>query len=55
MAATSAGGGTLGGALLQCSDDRTTGLAAWQIGGAHHNAPTLATPTLWQYPGKCIL
>lgn len=33
--------------------DRATGLATWPIGGAHGSA--LATPTLWQYPGKWAL
>ncbi|KAG5899192.1 hypothetical protein JTB14_026945 [Gonioctena quinquepunctata] len=48
MAASSTMGGHGGGALIQCSDDRNAGLAAWQMGGAHSQA--LATPTLWQYP-----
>lgn len=51
MAATAAtAGGATGGAILHCGDDRATGLATWPIGGAHGSA--LATPTLWQYPGK---
>lgn len=50
MAATSTMGGLGGGAILQCTDDRGTGLAAWQMGATHNQA--LATPTLWQYPGK---
>ncbi|KAJ8972036.1 hypothetical protein NQ314_000419 [Rhamnusium bicolor] len=41
-------GGQQGGTLLQCTDDRGTGLAAWQMGGPH--SQTLAAPTLWQYP-----
>ncbi|KAJ8986139.1 hypothetical protein NQ317_005611 [Molorchus minor] len=49
MAATSTMGGHQGGALLQCSDDRGTGLAAWPVGGTHNQ--TLTAPTLWQYPG----
>ncbi|XP_018573680.1 protein winged eye isoform X2 [Anoplophora glabripennis] len=48
MAASSAMGGQQGGTLLQCTDDRGAGLAAWQMGGGHSQA--LATPTLWQYP-----
>lgn len=50
MAATSTMGGPGGGAILHCTDDRGAGLAAWQMGGTHNQ--TLATPTLWQYPGK---
>lgn len=53
MAATSTMGGQGGGAILQCTDDRSTGLAGWQMGGTHNQ--TLATPTLWQYPGKWII
>lgn len=53
MAATSTMGGQGGGAILQCTDDRSTGLAAWQMGGPHNQ--TLAAPTLWQYPGKWII
>ncbi|XP_044253673.1 protein winged eye isoform X2 [Tribolium madens] len=44
MAASTTGGAT----LLQCSDDRSTALAGWSMGGTHGS--TLATPTLWQYP-----
>ncbi|KAJ8923133.1 hypothetical protein NQ315_001686 [Exocentrus adspersus] len=48
MAASSTMGGQQGGTLLQCTDDRGTGLAAWQMSAAHSQA--LAAPTLWQYP-----
>lgn len=48
MAAGTAGGVTGGGAVLQCSEDRTAGLAGWSVGGSHNS--TIATPTLWQYP-----
>lgn len=44
------GAGPGGGAVLQCGDDRTGGLASWQVGGGH--GQTLTTPTLWQYPGE---
>lgn len=51
MAANGLGGVTGGGGpLLQCTDDRTGGLAGWPVGGSHNSA--LSTPTLWQYPGK---
>lgn len=46
-------GGALGGALLHCGDERLQGLATWPAGGPQHqHTPTLATPTLWQYPGQ---
>lgn len=50
MAAASTGGVTGGGTFVQCSDDRTAGLAGWPVGSSHGSA--LTTPTLWQYPGK---
>lgn len=51
MAANTGGGvPTGGGALLQCTDERTQGLAGWPVGTTH--SPALATPTLWQYPSK---
>jgi hypothetical protein len=49
MAAATTGGATGGATLLQCTDDRSTTLAGWSMGGAHNS---LTTPTLWQYPGK---
>ncbi|KAK5641574.1 hypothetical protein RI129_010121 [Pyrocoelia pectoralis] len=48
MAAGTTGGVSGGGALLQCTEDRTSGLAAWSLSGSHNS--TIATPTLWQYP-----
>uniref|UniRef100_A0AAR5QE85 BAH domain-containing protein n=1 Tax=Dendroctonus ponderosae TaxID=77166 RepID=A0AAR5QE85_DENPD len=48
MAAGTSGAVPGGGGLLQCADDRSQGLAAWQVGGSHNQ--TLTTPTLWQYP-----
>lgn len=51
MAASTATGVAGGGAVLQCTEDRTAGLAGWSVGGSHNS--TIATPTLWQYPGKC--
>ncbi|XP_060522876.1 protein winged eye isoform X2 [Cylas formicarius] len=48
MAANASGTGPQGGTLLQCTDDRSTALAAWQVGGNQSQA--VATPTLWQYP-----
>lgn len=53
--AAAAAGGAMGGTLLQCTDDRATGLAAWPVGGAHAHAQALATPTLWQYPGENLV
>ncbi|ENN70564.1 hypothetical protein YQE_12739, partial [Dendroctonus ponderosae] len=50
MAAGTSGAVPGGGGLLQCADDRSQGLAAWQVGGSHNQ--TLTTPTLWQYPGR---
>lgn len=50
MAAGTSGAVPGGGGLLQCADDRSQGLAAWQVGGSHNQ--TLTTPTLWQYPGE---
>jgi hypothetical protein len=47
MAAATTGGATGGATLLQCTDDRSTTLAGWSMGGAHNS---LTTPTLWQYP-----
>ncbi|KAL1497393.1 hypothetical protein ABEB36_008371 [Hypothenemus hampei] len=48
MAAGTSGAVAGGGTMLQCGDDRTSGLAAWQLGGNHNQ--TMTTPTLWQYP-----
>ncbi|KAB0793104.1 hypothetical protein PPYR_12724 [Photinus pyralis] len=48
MAAGTTGGVSGGGAVLQCTEDRTSGLAAWSLSGSHNS--TIATPTLWQYP-----
>ncbi|RZC35942.1 winged eye, partial [Asbolus verrucosus] len=48
MAATTTGGASGGATVLQCTDDRSTALAGWSMGGAHSS--TLTTPTLWQYP-----
>ncbi|KYB26014.1 protein winged eye isoform X2 [Tribolium castaneum] len=48
MAASATGGVSGGGTLLQCTDDRSTALAGWSMGGSHGSA--LGTPTLWQYP-----
>ncbi|XP_018326455.1 uncharacterized protein LOC108737835 [Agrilus planipennis] len=48
MAASTTGGVSAGGTLLQCTDERATGLAGWSMGGTPNS--TLATPTLWQYP-----
>ncbi|KAF5296495.1 hypothetical protein FQR65_LT01484 [Abscondita terminalis] len=48
MAAGTTGGVPGGGAVLQCTEDRSAGLAAWSVSGSHNS--TIATPTLWQYP-----
>ncbi|XP_076275170.1 BAH domain and coiled-coil containing protein winged eye isoform X2 [Rhynchophorus ferrugineus] len=50
MAASATGAVPSAGAVLQCTDERPTGLAAWPMGGAHGQA--LAAPTLWQYPAN---
>ncbi|KRT84879.1 hypothetical protein AMK59_1993, partial [Oryctes borbonicus] len=51
MAANTTGGvPTNGGTLMHCTDDRSTGLAGWPVGGTHSSA--LTAPTLWQYPGE---
>ncbi|KAF5302161.1 hypothetical protein FQA39_LY19065 [Lamprigera yunnana] len=50
MAAGTIGGVPGGGAVLQCTEDRSAGLATWSVSGSHNS--TIATPTLWQYPGK---
>lgn len=51
MAANTTGGvPTNGSTLMQCTDDRSTGLAGWPVGGTHSSA--LTAPTLWQYPGE---
>ncbi|KAK9708856.1 hypothetical protein QE152_g26957 [Popillia japonica] len=53
MAANTTGGvPTNGSTLMQCTDDRSTGLAGWPVGGTHSSA--LTAPTLWQYPGSSI-
>ncbi|KAF5302568.1 hypothetical protein FQA39_LY10186 [Lamprigera yunnana] len=48
MAAGTIGGVPGGGAVLQCTEDRSAGLATWSVSGSHNS--TIATPTLWQYP-----